>query len=147
MVQVGHQHRGRLEVDHAITTGFDLFEGGRVDGHGRLRWHGCGSRLGSGASLDITVKRHPSILGMNSTVMTEEEIAAHKGASALEAFERTFFGVCEGGGVSKATRRGVGAAINMASRTATPGQDHSPKVANRGATYVISRVYCDAHSG
>jgi hypothetical protein len=43
------------------------------------------------------VEGNAAIFGMDSTVMTEEKIAAHKGAATLHALERALLGICEGG--------------------------------------------------
>ena len=85
MVQIGHQHRRRLEVHHAIAACLDLLEGRRVDGDGRLRR--CLS------TLHVAVEGDPTVLGMDRPIMSEEQVSADKCTPALQAFERAFLGV------------------------------------------------------
>ena len=101
VVEVGHQHGGRLDVDvaHAIFAGVELVERGRVDGHGGLGGPRRGRllRLVVGATLLLAGQRRAAIFGVDGAVVAEQQVAAHKGAAALEALEGAFFGVCSEG--------------------------------------------------
>lgn len=40
------------------------------------------------------LQRDTAIFCVHSSIMSEEEVSAHKRASTLEAFEGSFFGIC-----------------------------------------------------
>ena len=71
VVEVGHQHRSRLEINHAVATRFDLLKSRGIDSDGGLGrpCHGIG--LWSSPPLDVAVQRNASIFGMYSSVMSE----------------------------------------------------------------------------
>ena len=99
VVQVGHQHRRRLEIHHAIAAGLDLLQGQGVDGcDSRLGGTGQGGRLGASASLHVAVEGDAAILGVDGAVVSQQQVAAHEGTPTLHALERAFLGIWERGG-------------------------------------------------
>jgi hypothetical protein len=103
VVEVGHEHGGGLDVgvDHVLLVvvhvgmgmGMGVGEGGRVEGHGWLRGARVGGLVGSAALL-LAGQRGAAIFCVYGAVVAQEEVAAHKGAAALEALEGPLFGVC-----------------------------------------------------
>jgi hypothetical protein len=45
------------------------------------------------SSLGVALQRYTSILCMYGTIVAQEQVATHKGATALEAFEGAFLGI------------------------------------------------------
>jgi hypothetical protein len=93
VVEVGHQHRRRLEINHAIAAGLDLLKGRRIDGNGRLGRAGHGAGLGTCSTLHVAVEGDASVFGVYRSVMAKQEIASHEGTSTLHALERALLGV------------------------------------------------------
>ena len=85
MLEICHQHGCSFKVDHTITACLDLLQGGRINGNRGLRWSRCrGGLLNTSIAIPTTSapfsdQRYPTILGVNSTVMTKEKIATDKG--------------------------------------------------------------------
>lgn len=96
MVEVGHQHGGRFEINHAIAAGLDLLQSRCVDGDssfGRPR-HAVG--LGTSSSLHVAVQRDAAVFCVHRAVMSQQQITSHKGTSTLHALEWAFFGIYTG---------------------------------------------------
>lgn len=99
VVEVGHEHGGSLEVGvfYGLVAVLDLLEGGGgivgVVGSGGLRGPRVGSLVG-GAALLLAGQGGAAVFGVDGAVVAQEEVAAHKGAAALEALEGALFGVC-----------------------------------------------------
>lgn len=100
VVEVGHQHGGGLHLlVHDIVV-FDVLEGGgRIEGRGGLGGAGVGGLVG-GAALLLAGQRRAAVFGVDGAVVAKQQVAAHKGAAALEALEGPLFGIWRGGAVS-----------------------------------------------
>jgi hypothetical protein len=94
-MEVSNKHGGRLDIKNAVAASFDLLKGRGIDGEGRLGRAASGSgSLGPAATLAVAVQGNASVFGMDSTIVAEKKIAAHKGAAALHALERPLLGIC-----------------------------------------------------
>ncbi|KAJ3482512.1 hypothetical protein NLG97_g7549 [Lecanicillium saksenae] len=94
VVEVSDKHGGGLNVKDAIGAVFHLLESRGVEGsEGCLGGAINTTGLGASTSLSVAVQGDTAILGMDSTVMAEKQVATDKGTSALHAFEGTFFGI------------------------------------------------------
>lgn len=153
VVEVGHQHRGRLEVHHAVAAGLDLLQGGGVDGRdGRLGGPGQGRGLGAGAALHVAVEGDAAVLGVDGAVVSQQQVASHEGTSTLHALEGAFLGVWDVVSIriahvfwsSRREGRGVIFSLGMCTRADGRRGATQPRAKN---TYGISHGDCDARSG
>jgi hypothetical protein len=98
MLEICHQHGCSFKVDHTIAACLKLFQGGWIDGDVGLgrSGRGRGGLLNPGVTIPTTSapfshQGDPTIFGVNSTVMTEKEIATDESTAAFHALEGSFF--------------------------------------------------------
>ena len=117
VMEVGHEHRRRLEVDEAVAADLDLLQRGRVDGGDgglgrRPSRSRHGRRPGRGRPpFDVGGQRDAAILGVHGAIVSEQQVAPDEGAAALEALERSLLGICR-------HRRRISSASSWAADTA-----------------------------
>jgi hypothetical protein len=94
-MQVSNKHGSGFHIENTVATGFDLLKSRSIDGKCRFGGTaGRSGRLGAAATLAVAVEGDTPIFSMDGSVMTEKEIAPHKGATALHALERPLFCIC-----------------------------------------------------
>jgi hypothetical protein len=95
MVQIRHEHSGRLDIENSFAAGLDLLDGRCIEVDGRLGWPANRPGLGAASrtTLAIAMQRNSAIFGMDGPVVPKQQIAANEGAAAFQAFEGTLFGV------------------------------------------------------
>ena len=100
VMEVGHEHRCRLEVDEAVAADLDLLQRGRVDGGdgglGRRPSRGRDGRRPARRRppFDVGRQRDAAILGVHGAIMSQQQVAPDEGAATLEALERSLLGIC-----------------------------------------------------
>jgi hypothetical protein len=91
VVEIPQQHAGSLEVIKAINA-VECAERGRINGRRSLVLELRLLVLG-GAAARLRLQRRAAVLGVDGAIVSQQQITADKGAFALVAFERAFFGI------------------------------------------------------
>lgn len=94
VVKISDKHSCGLNIKGTICPIINLIQGVLIKAKCSLCRSGNILGLGTSSSLAITVQRDTSILCMDSSIMSQEQVTAHKSALALLAFEWSLLCIC-----------------------------------------------------